>query len=81
MSNAASCAFPLAVVNPGGNAWWECGLTKRELFAAMAMQGAMVGLGAVAHQIPTVDPVDPEALAIDACKMADALLAELEKKP
>jgi hypothetical protein len=45
------------------------GLTKRELFAAMAMQGML------AHpECPTWN------VSEDAVKAADALLAELEKK-
>jgi hypothetical protein len=57
----------------------ECGLTKRELFAAMAMQGVMTGLGMNAPKFGPDEPVDVEVIAIDAVKMADALLAELAR--
>jgi hypothetical protein len=49
------------------------GLTKRELFAAMAMQG-MCGA-----EIPRVDQLAQAAQLSVA--MADALLAELAKEP
>lgn len=50
----------------------ECvGLTKREYFAAMAMQG-YCGTGDIGNKIPG-------HLATWAVDMADALLAELEK--
>lgn len=44
------------------------GLTKRELFAAMAMQG-MVGFG-----------WSPSLVAFEAVKHADALIVELNKE-
>lgn len=44
------------------------GLTKRELFAAMAMQGLCVVSGRYSQ---------PEALAADAVTRADTLIAEL----
>lgn len=49
------------------------GLTKREYFAAMAMQGLLVGasVGCAGSE--------PEDIARDACKTADALIAELNK--
>ena len=46
------------------------GLTKRELFAAMAMQGLLAKGGGG----------DPEAFAMWAVRDADALLAELAKE-
>lgn len=48
------------------------GLTKRELFAAMAMQGLVTNTevaGMIGHQ----------EIIVGAVKLADALLAELEK--
>lgn len=47
------------------------GLTKRELFAAMAMQGALAGTPGQ-HLIP-------QNLARESAAHADALLAELAK--
>jgi hypothetical protein len=47
------------------------GLTKREWFAGLALQG-----------ICASGPTYPDALlARDAVRLADALLAELERKP
>lgn len=54
------------------------GITKREYFAAMAMQGAMIGLGVKAGEFAD-EEVNPAAVAVDAVKMADALLKELVK--
>lgn len=53
---------------------WEtyCGLTKRELFAAMAMQGLLASNAAWG---PDELPVHARIAA----QLADALLAELEK--
>lgn len=56
------------------------GLTKREIFAAMAMQGAMAAYGVHAEEFDAGDDrVDPRAIAKDAVKMADALLMELSR--
>jgi hypothetical protein len=52
------------------------GLTKRELFAAMAMQGI---LGNQVYEPPR--RVRIPLMAIDAVQAADALLAELAKEP
>ena len=46
---------------------WQKGLTKREYFAAMAMQ------------VTTTSSYSVNTIAEIAVKMADALLAELEK--
>lgn len=64
-------AFPIAVVLPPGESYPRIilGLTKRELFAAMAMQG-----------LTTDDGSTPDKqIARLAVGRADALLAELEK--
>jgi hypothetical protein len=60
----------------GGKQWTheqtlKIGLTKRELFAAMAMQGLL--------SAPIYDST-PEGYAHDAVLYADALLAELAKE-
>ena len=49
------------------------GLTKREVMAAMAMQSL------IPLWYDDDDIFDCPAVAADACKMADALLAELER--
>lgn len=68
MSNANEAAYPQN---------WATGLTKRELFAAMAIQGL---LGAAWHPDMGVSPFSkPEETARTAVQIADALLAELAK--
>lgn len=74
MSNANTPAFPLPLGNENIDPT-VAGLTKREYFAAMAMQG-MLALGPIQGQI--------DASVIGQCKhavrVADALLVELEKE-
>ncbi len=71
-----------------GQYFQHAGLTKRELFAAMAMQGIVSSIHseyeyqrirslAQASGLSTVS----EWIARDACKQADALLSALEPKP
>jgi len=56
----------------GNYSGWEIGLTKRELFAALAMQGMMAnGVGRQTHLAQIAE------LSVNA---ADALLVELAKK-
>ena len=63
--NADRCAFPFQ--GDGSHA-----LTKRELFAAMAMQGIIACCGdQISH---------PHTFAPDAVMCADSLLAELAKE-
>ncbi len=52
----------------------EYGLTKREYFAAMAMQGFLSSCSS--ESVP-----DAEMIAIESVKYADALINELNKKP
>lgn len=79
LSEFYSCAvFPASCKSLAG--YFEyLGLTKRELFAAMAMQGAMHALAIQADRFEEDEPVDPHPIARDAVKMADALLKELAK--
>ena len=49
----------------------QVGLTKRELFAAMAMQGLLSGCIATS---------EGETIFKDAVELADSLLTELEKR-
>ena len=73
MSNATAGAFPFPhYTRPDGDIHWgEQGLTKREYFAAMAMQGMQFS--------------DPQLLRTEeniaemAVRQADALLAALAK--
>ena len=74
MNNADKEAFPRAGFSgPMGYSKPVSGLTKREYFAAMAMQGLCANSIAGSHN-------KPNNLAIDAVMYADALLKELEKR-
>jgi len=70
--------FPFKTACPNGD-FEYMGLTKRELFAAMAMQGAMHALAIQLDEFEEDEPVDPNPIARDAVRMADALLKELAK--
>lgn len=63
MNNAQASAFPSVVADPG--------LTKRELFAAMAMQGWLANKDRPTH----FDPKDDMAYCV---KIADSLLKALQ---
>ena len=69
MSKANESAFPC----PMGGDWpeWERGITTRELFAAMAMQGFCAN--------PTMTGNTPGEMARYSTGQADALIAELNK--
>jgi hypothetical protein len=54
--------------------WLDGGLTKRELFAAMAMQGCMAANGKGELTLEEIDQ-----MAVGFVTVADALLAELAK--
>lgn len=60
--------------SPVTSVWSEGGLTKRELFAAMAMQGLVKALSNP-YKFPY------ETAAAMSCKAADALIAALAKGP
>lgn len=70
--NAKLEAFPVVIDAERGD--YSPGLTKRELLAAMAMQG-MSGNNSV------FEGVGAAFVAEAAVEMADALLAELAKEP
>jgi len=73
MKNADMPAMPSGIQEDYNNLAQEplnLGLTKREYFAAMAMQGL---LASSAHRVSA-----PFSLAPDAVDCADALLAKLE---
>ena len=74
MSKADEPAFPgKRLDNRAGEIHFLPGLTKREYFAAMAMQGII--------QNPGSGSVSLIGIARDAVRQADALIAELEKEP
>jgi hypothetical protein len=79
MTDSAEPAFPNQPRGQDGMPCMEAyaGLTKREYFAAMAMQGIIAG-----HFADTVPHCDRDAgstVAHFAVLYADALLAELER--
>lgn len=72
MENGKNCAFP----SQDSNKYYH-GLTKREYFAAIAMQGLLASPN---FKIDVQSSVSvSEQFAISATKYADALLAELDK--
>ena len=79
MSNANDMAFPVVLEwTRTPNDSEQLGLTKREYFAAMAMQGLL------SHLPPTNEvfrDAQLRAFASRSVLAADALLAELEKEP
>ena len=86
MTNPNEPAYPVAVrrtenyMDEGGYGRsrivtvHEGGLTIREYFAALAMQGNLASW-------PNACELDQTAIAIDAVNLADALIAELNKEP
>jgi hypothetical protein len=72
----AETAFPQPCsTGPNGDFLYGTpGLAKRELFAAMAMQGLCAGLDYSSGRM-----IDFDGLASDAAACADALLVALEK--
>lgn len=73
MSKPNDPAFPIQIP-PGHYRMGESGdgLSKREYFAAMAMQGLLSNSISGSHRIP-------KRLSTEAVQYADALLAELER--
>lgn len=84
MSARNEPAYPGQPLNPSGTPQceYQIGLTKRELFAAMAMQ-ALLGRSSARPGSPTAEAMRSfaETGARVAIRHADALLAELEKTP
>lgn len=69
MSNGNESAYPNELASPTNDGYLStAGLTKRELFAAMAMQGLLAR-----------NDMTSEARAIYAIEHADDLIATLEK--
>ncbi len=72
MSNGNERAYPISAANG-----FSPGLTIRELFAAMALQGMIAGR----FSPPPIEGYEVlEAVAVAATMYADALLVELEKE-
>jgi len=72
MKNSEQPAYPTPDCEVSGAALQYLGLTKREYFAAMAMQGYLASYG-------PAEPVNSQHVAEKAVKCAGALLTELEK--
>lgn len=79
MSKADEPAFPVPETAVGGQRM-RGGLSKREYFAAMAMQGMLANpeINKRARKNGVYSPREYARWAVDS---ADALLAELEKEP
>ena len=81
MKNSDKSAYPVSVSsNDCGDVFWSHdieggeGLTKREYFAGLAMQGFITGT-----EVPEGFSIAISGLATSSVEAADALLAELEK--
>lgn len=80
MTNADDTAFP--IVHPDGKGVQYYGLGKRELFAAMAMQGMLSNSSYVAAASRVAEEegiTGVESISRAARQHADGLLAELAK--
>lgn len=71
--NGTECAFPVLEAEIGIN--FHPGLTKREHFAGLAMQGWLARCANVPHSAY----VNPDDIAENAIEFADALLKKLEE--
>ena len=78
MTNPNEPAFPMAgsTDGNGNHTYPEFGLTVREHFAALAMQGILAAQIHGMNNMPSEGPF--AAIAVNA---ADALIAELNKEP
>lgn len=79
MTNGKDLAYPI-FDNDGNGLNGEFGLTKRELFAAMAMQGILSN-AAYSEEFKVYDwGVDGKRIAHNALHCADALINALNKE-
>lgn len=78
MTNGADTAFPAWEMGGQGPEPTNFGLTKREMFAAMAMQGMLSVFDP--NSLPHTWEGHPSSLASIAVKCADALIAEFKGK-
>lgn len=76
--NKNAQAFPLTGMYAGESLRDGHGLTKREYFAAKAMQGLLSKLAAQGDQLADSLQRQPELVAQWSVKMADSLLKELD---
>jgi hypothetical protein len=73
MTNANDIAYPTRMKDRHGNDVYYYGLTKRELFAAIAMQG-------LSSVVINGRLFNAENIAVMAVRHADALINELNKE-
>lgn len=69
-------AFPTTIHERDYPDWTMRGMTRRDFFAAFALQGLMASHAGIEGRFPK-----PETFAKDAAEQADALLAELDGTP
>jgi hypothetical protein len=75
------CAYPVSVVGPDGRLKVGAGLTKREWFAGMAMQGILASPTPWTADFEASTPMTSwQDVASGSVQMADALIAALNKK-
>lgn len=74
MSTSNESAFPVEVYEPKAKCYLKGGLTKREYYAARAMQGLLSNGNKISGGY------EPLSFAKFALALADALASELEKK-
>jgi hypothetical protein len=67
-------AYPFILRAGNGSMVWDSGLSKREYFAGLAMQGLLAG-AEIKGDVWTLKSIVPDAVAA-----ADALLKALEEK-
>lgn len=77
MTNGNDLAHPTNIIDPEGQfaPEYHTGLTKREYFAAMALQGILAG-----NEINRTGRKTPYSIAELATSYADALINALNKK-
>lgn len=75
MKNGQEPAFPIVIDDVSKNQFVHTGLTKREYFAGLALQGMLAVYAGNDVNLPNID-----AAAKQSIEYADALLAELAKE-
>jgi len=75
MSKESEYAFPVGLIQNGETVSWNLGMTLRDWFAGMAMQGMIIGF------MERTGDIDEETIANVAYKQADAMLKAQNQKP
>lgn len=79
MKNSEQAAFPLLYDGPNANQFCHDGLTKREYFAAMAIQGICANLEYIQKTYEKTP--EHELIVRKSIRIADELLKQLEIQP